>query len=383
MGQRNTASRERIDGPRRGAFTIVELLVVILIIAVLMSILVPVIGKARRAAYAASTKNFLSQLSSAIERYQNDFRAYPGPISNGATYNSNFTTPTVATAPVSGPAITGYDETIDSKYITGPENLVLGLLGGLAPSTSTPGSVVYNPTFVGRGPSSLNTANPKLNAPYIDAIQLSSHTEGGKIVGYYSDEVVTRIKDSNIPEFVDNFPDSMPVLYLRSRVGAQSFTTSTPGYGNDKNSVITNGSLTAIPPRAGSYDISQIIAYTSSYNDAGNLDNAYAAGGAGAPPSDFKYCIGTGKRIPVYTDGTTMSGKPAFAYHGLRTINTNSVGTPPDNNYHYPLDAFPYFQDPANPAQPRKKDSYILISAGVDRIYGTSDDIVSFGTVGE
>ena len=31
---------------------------------------------------------------------------------------------------------------------------------------------------------------------------------------------------------------------------------------------------------------------------------------------------------------------------------------------------------------PRSKDSFILISPGSDRIYGTADDIVSFGPVG-
>jgi hypothetical protein len=34
----------------------------------------------------------------------------------------------------------------------------------------------------------------------------------------------------------------------------------------------------------------------------------------------------------------------------------------------------------ANP-QARKKDEYILISAGPDRVYGTPDDITNFGQV--
>ena len=31
--------------------------------------------------------------------------------------------------------------------------------------------------------------------------------------------------------------------------------------------------------------------------------------------------------------------------------------------------------------QPRQKDSYILISPGADRVYGTADDITNFGDV--
>ncbi len=43
--------------------------------------------------------------------------------------------------------------------------------------------------------------------------------------------------------------------------------------------------------------------------------------------------------------------------------------------------------DTSTPAQTnltstaRSKDTYILISAGPDRVYGTADDICSFGTV--
>ena len=49
--------------------------------------------------------------------------------------------------------------------------------------------------------------------------------------------------------------------------------------------------------------------------------------------------------------------------------------------YQYPYDAFAYFTNPAVANSPRSKDGYILISAGPDRIYGTNDDICSFGAV--
>jgi prepilin-type N-terminal cleavage/methylation domain-containing protein len=50
----------------------------------------------------------------------------------------------------------------------------------------------------------------------------------------------------------------------------------------------------------------------------------------------------------------------------------------PDNNYQYFYD---YIRDPKIDARawPYKPDSYILISAGADGIYGTSDDIRNFG----
>jgi len=55
-----------------------------------------------------------------------------------------------------------------------------------------------------------------------------------------------------------------------------------------------------------------------------------------------------------------------------------------------PYNALPYFKNPTlNPygtsnaaGVPRNRDSFILISAGPDRIYGTLDDITTFGNVG-
>ncbi len=60
------------------------------------------------------------------------------------------------------------------------------------------------------------------------------------------------------------------------------------------------------------------------------------------------------------------------------------------------LDAFAYFANKAttptnvtsgdyinNTARPRSADQFILISAGPDGIYGTADDITSFGDVSQ
>src|SRR5690348_18028042 len=64
----------------RQAFSMTELVVVIAIIAVLMSILIPVVSKIRRSAQTANTKNFISQIDGAINRYYSDFHGYPGPL---------------------------------------------------------------------------------------------------------------------------------------------------------------------------------------------------------------------------------------------------------------------------------------------------------------
>jgi prepilin-type N-terminal cleavage/methylation domain-containing protein/prepilin-type processing-associated H-X9-DG protein len=62
---------------RRHAFTLVELLVVIGIIAILVSILLPLMGKARAAAKAVQCGSNLRQIGVGLTRYFNDFKHLP------------------------------------------------------------------------------------------------------------------------------------------------------------------------------------------------------------------------------------------------------------------------------------------------------------------
>jgi prepilin-type N-terminal cleavage/methylation domain-containing protein len=355
---------------RRGGFTLLELLVVIGIIVVLVSILVPVVGRVRIAAQATSSQSVIAGIVSGCDRYFQDFRAYPGPLGpDQVARGGNAALPPVnisgtQLAPPGDPAV----GTNPQECITGSENLVLGLLGGLNVDKGT-GEFFYDVATVGSGPMKLgpvsnvsgtySVVNPKRYTAYVEKKNLSD--------GLFKWNDI-RTGDTEIPEFVDSFADPMPILYMRARKGASGVVgrTSAPA---------------ALYPSQ--YRLDEILAYTDVHNQASGTPASIGATVNVAPTIKLHGL----RHLGPFIDKTTPSADPADMKNQtdpttkteamdaiVYLTNYTGVNNPGPNNTWDGVD---------DVTTPVNKDGYVLISAGKDRIYGTKDDITNFGEAGQ
>ncbi len=352
-------------------FTLIELLVVIAIISVLIGITIPVVGSIRRSAQTTATRALIGQIDAACQNYYGDYQAYPGPIPQLAIIlrdQSNFGVhdKSAAGEPVfnNGSASAGPTGVqAGENRLTGTENLVLALVGGLGKYTagSNADEYFFQKDQMGLGPMSFNAKRPGRSNPYMQNVSLSE--------GKFSDDAgkLNPSKDTIIPEFIDSYSNPMPILYMRARRAGVADGNSPTDTNN--NIVIDTPFDGSNMPKVsvGQYNLLEIAPYTQSSIGVGRT----------VKPGDYKNPPANATSYP----------------HGLISINmTRTLGNK-NTASQYPLDAYAYLTEPSTDDasasaterpkkhQARKKDQFILISAGVDRTYGTEDDVTNFGDV--
>jgi hypothetical protein len=132
--------------------------------------------------------------------------------------------------------------------------------------------------------------------------------------------------DSDVPEFMDRFQKSRPILYVRANLGGIGVTTA-PGGGIPQYSAALFGPYTRKDPTP---------------DDANNVNDF---------PGDFVFRT-VDPPNELATDYKTWDDY-------LRNPAIPFSGTP----------------SPTNLPTARRKDSYLLLSAGPDNVFGTKDDI--------
>ncbi len=347
-----------LHSPFRTAFSLVELLVVVGIIALLISILVPSLSGVRTSAKSVATKSQITGLSTALDAYKQESGlggSYPPSKSDD---NPSVTPPSDKIKDPFSTSLT------DLNHTTGASLLVYALNG--ADGLGTPGFPdLSNDGQPGSNNKWSDDTSRKDTSPYgAYAIGASgSPQEGNPLLPRYgpyanSDPLIKSIK--SIKELLDNqvyqapipawndpdykhkvFTDSFkfPILYYRARSGARALVPPTGG---------------TIP---GIYDPSDNLAITGKTLQNGGVD----------PSSPGLYRPGGGQ-----TNG-----------HWLGYVVGNDTSRPPFPN----LDDTPYANsferlvwDKTVTARPTpvNKDTFLLISAGPDGRYGTADDIANF-----
>ena len=79
-----------LNANKRRGFTLIELLVVIAVIALLIAILLPALGKARKSAWQMVSLQNLAQIGRGVGQYQNEWKSYMPQFANWGQLNGRY-----------------------------------------------------------------------------------------------------------------------------------------------------------------------------------------------------------------------------------------------------------------------------------------------------
>ena len=298
----------RMRGLRhRRAFTLVELLTVVGIIALLISIVIPSLANARRQARRTTSRATLSTIETALNMFHNDFQNYPDStqredrirdLPNATTHHM------LSGAHWLVRALAGHDfQGVDAKGEV------------LRAYVSTSDNMPYADLLLSAG--IYQRKDPYIDNPAIflrdtdQRFDIQSSNSTGRLVA------------------IDAF--TFPILYYRANPRAQSpMATDTGGVYNQRDNELITGS------------------------DRASGLNGWDFAAAGRTPSHALYAFGS------IDPATIHDQKLSFAYFFHQ------------ENVHETTGGLTGVIKPANP------ESFVLLSAGPDGVYGTDDDVKNF-----
>ncbi len=337
----------------RKGFTLIELMVVIGIIAVLAGLLIPAFSAVTTSAGNVATQATISVLERGLESYR-------GELALGGVYppsHSDNPLNILGHIQIKNPLLENADATVDG--ITGANLLVYALSG--ADQLGTPGfndinndgtwwdDLTSDPGAGGAYELSAEDREPLVaRYPGVGVTFVDEPTQNGirTFEQLEKDGIIPDPGDllTGVPEqpmFTDKW--SRPILYYRANRGGRRMITD-PG-----------GDL-------GVYD----------HRDNGVITGTNSGGMSGLSGIDFGPGEnGTENRLHSIGWTELPVADPDRDNNGVQDI----VSQP---TYNETMERFILNTSVTQRNEPVNRDSFLLISAGVDAIYGTSDDIVNW-----
>jgi prepilin-type N-terminal cleavage/methylation domain-containing protein len=321
----------------RNAFTLIEILIVLAIIALLAGILLPSITMVRRQAKETAQKAQFAAIDMALDAFKQDYGDYPPSDSQDGFFSL--------------PAV-----------YCGAQKLTEALLGwdlqGFHPQTAwrrdgfdaSTGNTTYDPTR-SRGTATLyERRGPYLEVAKTNVFRLNISNAGA------NDGLYDTTKPSLVPFFTNNFNKALANFVICDVFGVKkiSIVTTLP----------TGGTVTTTK-MAGS----PILYYKA--NTANKLFGVQVWNSSIYNFWDNQYILNLG----ILPDGYN-AGPPETNYHRLRGVLMFG-DTFYDSTYKI-VDENIYSATNPHQLWPHRPDTYILISAGADHEFGTKDDILNF-----
>lgn len=329
----------------RLGFTLVELMTVIAIIVLLIGVLIPALSSARTSARKATTAGMIKAIDSGCELFRNDFKQYPRSRGTNPFEHDN-----------SQILLMGFQWL--GLQLVGPDSR--GLVDWRNLGNDTNGDKVVD----GEDWLEWYAINPQQDHKTYDRLGPYANVDGDAVQSIRTFKNVrtnhtdppaqliegnTEWKNDKIPFFVDSFAN--PVLYYRANPQTdQPFTTG------DRNGTLI----------VGQYDQTDNFAVTGTSGTDGyyadlitSAIEGWDIAGSGYA-GNFAHDLGEFGYDPAQP--TTFPQPKTFAYFFLDGKIFDSTKDSNDKGRLWPY----------------RPDTFILISAGPDGVYGNSDDITNF-----